>query len=107
MLLAENSKTMTLSQLLEIAENNYQSLSSIFEATYDDMYTDDYDPKVSRLLYFDLDTNKFACKDDEQGLFRRAFESQNNVIVIGHIDAETAITGDIESVIELYIQTEW
>lgn len=92
---------MTSEEFISKAEN--QSILSMFENSYSEMYTEKYDNSVERLLYYDFDKNKFGLKDDEQSSYRRAFESQNNVKTFGYVSAETAFTSSLDEIVEQYL----
>ncbi len=90
----------TKQEIIAAAEN--ANLSQLFEKSYPDLFTDDCE-NVTRLLYWDLDEKSFGLKDDEQGSYRRVFEQQNNVIAIGYVDVNSAITREVSDIVEMWI----
>lgn len=90
----------TTQEIIAAAEN--ANLSQLFENSYPDLFTDECED-VERLLYWDLDEKCFGLKDDEQGSYRRAFEQQNNVVAIGYVDVNSAITREVSEFVEMWI----
>lgn len=89
----------TKQEIFAAAEN--ADLSEIFENAYPDLYTDDCDPDLKLLLYWDLDEKEFGFKNDEQGQYRSAFESQNNVVTICYVDPNTALTREMHELVQI------
>ena len=88
------------------AANSDQSLQSIFDDIYPELFSDKCE-NVKFLLYFDLDKNEFAMYDDEGGQYRRAFERQHNVVTIGYVDVGSALTRSLEEIVEYWAQSNF